>query len=243
MYNLNIDRRKKVDVPTQLVDSLKENISSKKQTQDKQLLSIKDFAKRYDISQEQAVWVYQQLLESKYIHEDKNAYFVEDFEIPVINFSRMHSMQEIIVLNRLTPSFKDIKVSVVNCPFELQNQINSATGRFLKIDRIYYGDMKPMIYTVHYFDLNHFAGLDQKYVENTEIWKILTNDYNAKRAYNKLRFKGKTLTEMEMKLLDTNNPLSNYLESFIYEEDHSLFEYTQICILADTLRYRIEYDL
>lgn len=243
MYNLTIDRRKKVDVPTQLVDSLKENISTKKQVHDTKMWSIDEFAQKYDITQEQAVWVYQQLLESNYIHEEKNAYYVEDFEIPVISFNRMHSIQEIIVLNRLKPSFKDLKASVVKRPDELKDHFNDADHPFFKIERIYYGDMKPMIYTVHYFDLEHFSGLNHKYEENSEIWKILVNDYHAQREYNKLRFKGKMLTKEEMALFDTKNPLSNYLESFIFEKDHSLFEYTQICILADTLRYRLEYDL
>ncbi len=243
MYNLNIDRRKKVDVPTQLVDSIKEYISTKQQFVDNRMWAIDEFADHYEISMDQAEWVYKQLLESNLIHQDKNAYFIEDFEIPVISFNKMNSIKDLISLNNMEASFKDLKQEIVSCPEELQEMKLDTNQRFLRIERLYYGNEKPLIYTVHYYDLNQFKDLDKFYQKNTEISDLLFKHYVANKDSSKLRFKGKMLSKAEMQLFDTQNPLSNYLESFIYQKDHSLYEYTQICILADTLRYRIDFDL
>ncbi len=243
MYHLNIDRRKKVDVPTQLVDSMKEFISSKQQFVDKKMWGIDEFAEHYDISMDQAEWVYQQLLESNLIHQEKDAYFIEDFEIPVISFNKMNSIKELIYLNNMKVSVKDLSHEIVKCPSELSEIFMSDTKSFLKVNRLYYGNNKPMIHTVYYYDLSQFPNLDKKYKEGVELSDVLLNDYNASKDSSKLRFKGKMLSKEEMKLFETQNPLSNYLESFIYQADHSLFEYSQICILADTLRYRIDFDL
>lgn len=241
MYNLNIDRRKKVDVPTQLVDSMREYISSKQQFVDKKMWDIDEFAEHYDISMNQAEWVYQQLMESNLIHQEKNAYFIEDFEIPVISFNKMDSIKELIIANNMEASFKDLKKEIVSCPTELAH-LNPYT-KYLRIERLYYGNQKPMIFTVHYYDLNQFNDLDTKAIKDTELSTLLMSEYGANKDYSKLRFKGKMLNKEEMKLFETQNPLSNYLESFIYQKDHTLFEYTQICILADSLRYRIDFDL
>lgn len=243
MYSLNVDRRKKIDIPSQLLNAMKEFISSSHHQIEKELWSVEDFAQHYHISLNEAHWIYQDLINNRLVNYENNKYILENVETPNISLRAMHSLLNVIELNQMKAHFIDKSHSVVCCPIELESYESCDSDRFLKIERVYYGNNIPMIYSIHFYDLNHFKKLENVDLNQKEIWPILETNYQAQKHHSKVRFKGKILSPEQMILFNTSNSLSNYLESFIFEKNDELFEYTQIYILADKLKYRLDFDL
>lgn len=240
MLNLKFDKRKNKSLPQQLLETIQLEIAHHRYGAHSIMPSVDIFAQNYHITHDETKWIYERLLDEKLITQKKDEYLINDFEIPNIFFNRVHSISQIISANHYQPSQKDLSITVVDAPKTFLEKYPLYNYQFLRVERIFYGDDLPLMLANVYYPLNKFKDIEKLDLNGKELWPILVEKYGMKVANADLQFQAKKLTKLQKEQLDTHMDFANFIEIFVYNDNHELLEYSEVFAKADEFSFRFD---
>lgn len=243
MINFTLDRRRKVSLEQQVYELIKRHIVDRLCIKDERLPSLEEIHEKTGLSLKQADSIYVKLIEENFVYQHQRDYYVQAFEVSSYFFDRVHSILEVIELNQMRPSFKDLSLNVVKTPQSLIHKNAQEDEDYLCVERIFYGNEKAVFYTKIYYSLRRFPKLNQQLVFNQEIWPFLIKEYGVNIADVKLEFLGARLTRQQKEILETDSVIGNHVQSFVYDDQQKIVELTDIYTKSDAFHFRIDFDL
>ncbi len=243
MLNLKFDKRKNKSVPEQLVEAIKTEISLHHFATHSELAEMDVFAKQYQISLEDTNWVYETLIKEDLVIKKEDKYYFTDFEIPSIFFDNVHSILDIIEKNNYKASFKDLTFEVIDFPLDASKLIPKAEGPAVHIERLFYGDGRPVLLSHFYYSLKRYPSLDKVDVKNKMVWKILREKYKAEPNNVKMNFHVVRLNNRDKQLLETEFNYAHNVKSCIKDQDDELLEYSEIYLKIDEISFRFDTEI
>ncbi len=243
MLNLKFDRRKNKSLPQQLLETMQMEITHHRHGAHSVLPDLDEFAKKYQIKFEEAKWIYDQLLLTKLVVLKDKQYIISEFEIPSIFFNRIHSITQIIRANHYQPSQKDVSMEIVDCPQGILEKYPMNQSKYYKIERIFYGDERPLMLANVYYSLDRYEGIDRLDLKDKELWPIILEHFDFDVANANVRFQARKLSKLQIEQLETNQSFANYIEILIYNRKNELIEYTEVFANADEFSFRFDINL
>lgn len=240
MLNLKFDRRKNKSLPQQLFEAIKREITLHHLSTHSKLENIKVFANQYQISEEETKWIYNELINEQLVVLKDGDYYFTDFEIPSVFFDNVHSILNIIENNNYKASFKDLKFEVIDSLEEINHNF---FGPALHIERIFYGDGRPVLLANFYYLLKNFPGLEKQDVKDKKVWDILRNQYQAVPKHVKMNFYVTKLNNEQKVLLETDFDYAHNIKSMIKNKDEILLEYSEIYLKIDEISFRFDIEI
>ncbi len=241
MLNLKFDRRKNKSLPEQLLEAIKKEVTLHHFATYTELADMKEFAERYQISLEEVKWIYDELINEKCVLLKDNKYYFTDFEIPSIFFDDVHSIYDIIEKNNYKATFRDLNFEVCEFPDSAKENFPSLVGLSVHVERLFYGDSRPVLLANFYYPLDVFPNLDKEIFKDRPIWDLLKSKYDAIPEYVKQNFHVVLLKAEEKLLLETDFDYAHNVKSVIKSQKGDVLEYSEIYLKIDEISFR--YDI
>jgi DNA-binding GntR family transcriptional regulator len=166
MHLFTIDRRSTVHYATQIKESIKGMILDRTLYYKTNLPTIEQLAQHLDITTRYVERAYHELDEEHYIKQEDGQFHVSYIELTDYFFERNTSIVDAVKALGLKPSITCLEKRVLelsdkerkNMGFDLEHE-----NRYLYINRIYYGDQRPIIILENYIPLYIFPHLEDEF--------------------------------------------------------------------------------
>jgi len=234
LYNLQelitIDRRSTVHYDLQVKESIKSLILDKTFYYKTELSSPDDLADQLKVANKFTIAAYKDLEFERYIKKNKKGIFaVSYFELTNYFFDRNTAIYDAIISLGMTPSIECVEKKVVKLDEKTIMEMGfkvTKNRKFFYINRLYLGDMKPIIILENYLPLYIFSGIDEKFVGDEPLNAYLDEIYNVKTSISNRVMKAVNLnSELAALLNERKNVASIQSTNHVYDKDGRLIDY------------------
>lgn len=174
---ITIDRRSKRPYDIQIKESIKALILDHTFYYQDVLPNPSALASLLNIDESVALMGYRDLMRESFIKKTENGYEIAYLELTNYFFDRNTAIYDAIIALGLTPSIECIQKEIVHLSKEEAELLGfHDASTFLYINRIYKGNLRPLIILENYLPLNLFPELDQK-LKGTEPLNAFLHDH------------------------------------------------------------------
>ena len=234
--NINLDRRSKVSVSTQIEIALRKMIYNHSFSNGEKLPSIEDFAKDCDVNDKDILNAYRKLKGERIIKQDGDDYFVQKVFVPTYMFDQVVSLFDLIKEINLEPSIETLSIEIINTPKTLKDEISDA--KVIHTKRLYKGNNRPLFYLDVYLNIKYESIIPS--IKNNEpyydqLYKLtkLHHSSRSNEAMNASKDVAAKLTipdnspivYSKIKSFDENKQFFEIIESYnLVEVQHFVYE-------------------
>lgn len=227
---VTIDRRSTVPYDFQIKESIKALILDQTFYYKTSLPSPKVLAEHLKVSSKFTLSAYKELEFERYIKKDKKGFYaVSYFELTNYFFDRNTAIYDAIISLGMTPSIECVQKKVIRLDEKIITEMGfdpSKSKKYFYINRLYLGDMKPIIILENYLPLYIFKGINEKFVGDEPLNAYLEEIYNVKASISNRVMKAVNLTPKLATILnERKNVASIQSTNHIYDIDGRLFDY------------------
>ncbi|XFA98166.1 GntR family transcriptional regulator [Candidatus Izemoplasma sp. B36] len=227
---ISIDRRSTVEYDSQLKESIKSLILDKTFYYHTVLPSPKELSEFLGIKEKLVIKAYQQLENERYIHLDSdNNFIVSFFELTNHFFDRNTTVHEAIISLGLEPSIECLEKKVVRLEENVIKNMGfdeNKSHEYLYINRIYFGDLQPIMILENYLPLYIFPDLNERFNGNEPLDKFLKETYGIGNSSSKRIIKSVNLDERLAKHLnEAKNAPSIQSTNQVFDKFNRLIDY------------------
>ncbi len=243
MLDLHIDRRRNESTQEQLYNHILEYARIHHINDELLMPELDLFSKTYNISFDDAQKLYTDLVDANVLEKIEGQYRLIRFQVPSIIFDKLTSIVELIKMNHFEPSVKELGWEVVDAPKELLKLHSESVGQYYCVQRLYYGDKKPLMVVKIYYPLSKYKDLDKADLEGQFIWGYILENYDIKLNYSISRYHAVNIDKQMMNYLNSNHQLANLIESVLYSEHNEVLQYIAAYTISDAFSIVIETDV
>ncbi len=227
---ITIDRRSTVEFNNQLKESIKSLILDKTFYYHTVLPTPRELSEFLSIKEKLVIDAYQQLEDERYIQRDLNKnYIVSFFELTNHFFDRNTTVHEAIISLGLEPSIKCLEKKVITLEEKQIKMMGFDTNQsheYLYINRIYFGDLQPIMILENYLPLYIFSDLNEKFKGDEPLDKFLKETYGIGNSSSKRIIKSVNLNEkLARHLNEAKNAPSIQSTNQIFDRFNRLIDY------------------
>jgi len=175
---ISIDRRSSRPYDMQIKDSIKALILDQTFYYQDLLPNPNELATVMNIEESVVLSGYRDLIKENFIINTKNGYEIAYLELTNYFFDRNTAIYDAIIALGLTPSIECIKKEIVTLKkSEAQAMGFLDSEKFLYINRIYKGNLRPLIILENYLPMNLFPDIDQKLIGTEPLNAFINENY------------------------------------------------------------------
>jgi DNA-binding GntR family transcriptional regulator len=224
---ISIDRREKRPYDMQIKDRIKALILDQTFYYQDILPESKDLAEMLLIDKEWVNSAYRHLVKESFIKKTERGFEVTYLELTNYFFDRNTAIYDAIIALGLTPSIECIEKSVVTLSEQDAHRLGFDQSRtFLRINRIYKGNNRPLIILENYLPMDIFPDFDKIFTGTEPLNAFILEHYGlyakdshrVTKAVNLPVHIAKHLNEQEgsPSISSTNH---------VYDQHHRLIDY------------------
>lgn len=151
--NINLDRRSKVSVSTQIEIALRKFIYNHYFSNGQELPSITDLAQELDVKDNDVLNAYRKLKGERIINQVDDKFFVQKVFVPTYMFDQVVSLFDLIKEIKLEPSIETLSVEIIATPKNLKDKIEDQ--KVIRAGRLYKGNDRPLFYLDIYINIKY----------------------------------------------------------------------------------------
>lgn len=168
--NINLDRRSKVDIATQIELAFRKAIYSYEYSFNDVLPSIDDLVSLLLVDEVTIKSAYQKLIKDHLVQLKDGRYWVEKVDVPVHWFNEITPLVKLIEAVQLIPSIDTLSFEVIATPKQLKNDIQEE--KVIRCKRVYSGSGRPIFYLDIYLNLNYLF-LKEALINNQPYYDLI----------------------------------------------------------------------
>ncbi|MCF7930593.1 MAG: GntR family transcriptional regulator [Acholeplasmataceae bacterium] len=228
--HITIDRRSTVVYNEQIKESIKALILDQVFYYKTLLPNPKMIANHLNIDYKYAKLAYDQLIQERYIRKiEDDQYEVSYFELTNYFFDRNVAIYDAIIALGLTPSIKCVEKKVVTLSVDEQKYMGfnpNDHNKYFYINRLYLGNMQPIMILENYLPMNIFPEIDQNFVGDEPLNAYLDQHYNIRAKLSHRTTQAVNLTSTLAKYLnERKNAASICSTNRVYDQNQVLIDF------------------
>ncbi len=233
---IHIDKRKRIPIHQQVAFQIQELILTSRIANKSILPTYAEFNSAFQINEQEMALIVEYLSSQKLLLKANQQYFINTPIVSTKVVGRFKGIYPVIEAIGLTPSIKDIRISLVeNILFPYDDRIYTLEKAW-KIERLYLGSGRPLIYYEGYIPYDLFHDIKTtNYVDN-RLYDIFENDYGYKITQSLRMVYGKSLNQTEARIL--NYPVGSsamVIHLLNYNQNNDLIESSKLIAISDYL--------
>jgi|GEM_PF-6206765 len=240
--NINLDRRSKTPLTQQLEIQLRGLIANNALVQGQSLPSIDELVQDLEMSNEQVMLAYHNLIQDQFIKIMDDAYVVTYAQFPTHFISKFNAFGPILASMGIVPSIKTIKLEHIKTPSHLTQYFKCPV--VLMTRRLYLGNQKNIATIVSYFDPQQYPDLETELKKNLPYYEILREKYTVDFASIDRFYEAINLDEESGIELDLpKGAIGAYTLSASYTKDRHLIEVAESFTRPETMHFSVKYTV
>ncbi len=234
--NINLDRRSKVSVSTQIEIAIRKMIYNHSFSNGETLPSIEDFAKELAVNEKDILNAYRKLKAERIIKQEGEDYIVQKSFVPTYMFDQVISLFDLIKEINLEPSIETISVEIITTPKSLQDYV--LDNKVIRTKRLYKGNNRPLFYLDIYLNSKFESIIDS--LKNNEpyydqLYKLTKLDHST-RTYEAMNASKDIAGKLN---IPDNSPIV-YSKIMSYDFDNHWFEIIESYNLVEVQHFVYE---
>lgn len=240
--NITLDRRSNVLAHLQISSQIRQMILGREIYLNRPLPEPIQLAKTLAVDVEVIEQAYEELIHQELIQKDDlGCYVIKYLVAPKGALNRYVTIVEGIRALGYQPVIKTIKHEVVQASKIKFYPQSGSNEKLVHIERVYYADLKPIVFVDSYFSLTRFPNLDKLDMAELPYSEFFKEHYNVvPRSYVRT-FSADVLTDIQSQLIHVEpNAIALVAEMKAFDERGLLVEFSQSKFIEHVL---MEFEL